>query len=284
MAKIKGPLMSLSASGTIADTFTFRTQRGAAVVHKKLTPRKTNSTEQAARQAIYAGICIAWRALDSAAKTGWELIGKSAGVTGFNAYMSSELIAAYNGGPTPPPTTYTTWDETNMGASLTLDSSKLVATFAGTGGSGYSVRTTKAIPTGKRLQWELSQSGDTWMYMYGGMINDTVDLTAGNYYLNQGAASICVRSYLGGFRGSDAATCTAPIVGDIITFGLDTTTRTLDVWINGTIAGESTVLPAGDLYAAVSIPDFGGGNCSCAANFGPTQTYPQLGYTQGIEM
>jgi len=100
MAKLTGPLMSLSASGTIADALTFRTQNGRAVVHKKMKPRLRQSQAQQERQAIYAGICSTWNTLSELEKSLWTAQGAFTNITGFNAYCSSELLAAYDAAPT----------------------------------------------------------------------------------------------------------------------------------------------------------------------------------------
>jgi hypothetical protein len=103
MAKITNPLHSITATGTVANTFTFRTQRGQAVVHHKMKSRILSSTTQQTRQAVYANICTLWNALDSGTKTYWGAIGKLTEITGFNAYCSDRLIAAY----APPAGPYT---------------------------------------------------------------------------------------------------------------------------------------------------------------------------------
>lgn len=99
MAKLVGPLFSQRASGTLANSFTFRTQRGQNVVHKKLQASSSDSVAQLERRAIYAGICSTWNTLDAPTKAAWVLTGKASGITGFNAYCSAELIAAYSASP-----------------------------------------------------------------------------------------------------------------------------------------------------------------------------------------
>lgn len=63
MAKVKGPLMSLSASGSVADTIVFSIWKGRPYVRELVTPSNPQTADQAAVRSILGGIAKAARAV-----------------------------------------------------------------------------------------------------------------------------------------------------------------------------------------------------------------------------
>ncbi len=97
MAKITGPLHSTNATGSLAGAITYRDSKGGAVAHKMPTASKSKTPAQLARRSNYAAACTSWNALPAQTKIEWALIGATRNISGFNAFISSQLQA-----PTPP--------------------------------------------------------------------------------------------------------------------------------------------------------------------------------------
>ena len=103
MAKVTGPLHSLTASGSIGGTLTMLRQFSTNIAKKKGRPGGTASAAQLARRAFYRQAAADWMALTVPQKAAWKPAGDARQVTAFNAYMSSRL-AEYS------PGTGTAWD------------------------------------------------------------------------------------------------------------------------------------------------------------------------------
>lgn len=97
MAKVKSPLMSLTASGTIGSTLTMLRQASRNIAKKKGRPGGQPSAAQLARRALYQARAASWHALTAPEKADWKLIGDARQITAFNAYMSAGIA-----GGTPP--------------------------------------------------------------------------------------------------------------------------------------------------------------------------------------
>jgi hypothetical protein len=108
MAKIIGPLCSISAAGSLGDTITFQSVHGRPVARRHASPTNTPTPSQAARRASYAAGVTAWHALTAEEVSAWRLAGSLKALTGFNAFISDWLL-------TPPPATSAIWDD---GASI----------------------------------------------------------------------------------------------------------------------------------------------------------------------
>jgi hypothetical protein len=93
MAKIKGPLMSLTASGSIAQTLTMLRQSGRNIAKRKSAPTGAPTTAQLERRAQYRARATGWSALSPTEQDGWRDIGAPRRITGFNAWMSAGLAA-----------------------------------------------------------------------------------------------------------------------------------------------------------------------------------------------
>lgn len=94
MARVTGPLMSMSASGTIANTLTFATTRGIPVVRSYAVPSNPNSFPQRVARAVmrYAG--EQWVAFDNATKALWADAAANSGIPGINYYQRQ--VMAWN--------------------------------------------------------------------------------------------------------------------------------------------------------------------------------------------
>ena len=94
MAKVKGPLLSLQASGTIADAITFSKWKGVATARAKSTPTNPNTTAQQTQRTAFSNAVASWQAQDAATHTTWNQRATALGLamSGFNLYVR-EYIA-----------------------------------------------------------------------------------------------------------------------------------------------------------------------------------------------
>ena len=95
MAKVTGPLLSLDASGSIANTMTFSRWKGRNYVRQRVIPTYTNTTLQAKVRALISDASIAWKSndtvgavvIDSAYKLAYEAVASGQAISGFNLFI-----------------------------------------------------------------------------------------------------------------------------------------------------------------------------------------------------
>lgn len=87
MSKLKAPLLSLEAHGTLADNLTFQKRSGSKFVRRKPTPTDPKSTAQLAQRDAYQRAASSWNDLTDAQKAAWNMRARPLRITGFNLYM-----------------------------------------------------------------------------------------------------------------------------------------------------------------------------------------------------
>jgi hypothetical protein len=97
MAKVSGPLHSISASGTVGNTLTMLRQFQTNIAKKKGKPGGAPSAQQLARRAYYRQASADWMALTPLEKSAWKPGADAKQITPFNAYMSARLAAFASG-------------------------------------------------------------------------------------------------------------------------------------------------------------------------------------------
>jgi len=110
MAKAKGPLMSIEASGSIKKTLTFSTWKGRNVVKNTPHPHNPKTDAQMGIRANFTGVVAAYKALSSPMKTLWVTEGDRTQITGLNAMMrvAQHNLQALKGIQQQPTTSSTT--------------------------------------------------------------------------------------------------------------------------------------------------------------------------------
>lgn len=110
MAKVNHPLFSNTAGGAIGRAIIFGRSTGSQIAKRWHQPAATVSAEQAARRAAYSALAVSWEALTTPQKAEWSAVGALSGITGFNAFISAQLLQ----NPPPKKSTWdggaTTWD------------------------------------------------------------------------------------------------------------------------------------------------------------------------------
>ena len=93
MAKVKGPLLSLSASGTIGDSMTFGKWKGVNTVRVKGTPTNPNTAAQLTQRTAFANAVASWKAQDQTTQTDWNNRVRAMGLnmSGFNLYTQQYI-------------------------------------------------------------------------------------------------------------------------------------------------------------------------------------------------
>lgn len=87
MAKVTGPLLSLSASGEFAGLMEFRTGTAGTVVTTVRSVRPPRSPAQAAQSQRFANAVSGWRDLSATQKADWKTRGAAYALTGWQYYL-----------------------------------------------------------------------------------------------------------------------------------------------------------------------------------------------------
>ena len=101
MAKIQGPLFSVSASGTIADTATYRATPRGAIAQMPPIPKTAANANQRRERARFALALLGWKALNETAKAQWEAAGLAFGMAAHKLYTKSYIDQRCQGTEVP---------------------------------------------------------------------------------------------------------------------------------------------------------------------------------------
>lgn len=88
MAKVKGPLFSVAASGKFNGVMEFRAGATQTTVHGPRAKGGPRSAAQLAQSLRFGNAVAAWKALDEAGKAAWKTAGAAAGMTGYQLFIS----------------------------------------------------------------------------------------------------------------------------------------------------------------------------------------------------
>ena len=91
MAKVKGPLLSMRASGTIAKTEVFATWRGIPYVRMHVIPQNPNTVEQQLTRGVFSWLNDLYRHLAANSLQPWDLHTIGRPFTPRNAFIKSNL-------------------------------------------------------------------------------------------------------------------------------------------------------------------------------------------------
>ena len=87
MVKVNGPMLSLSASGTIANTATFGTWKGRPYVRQRVVPTNPREPLQVAVRSMFRFLSQNWAAIGATPKASWDDRAEMRSISPFNAYM-----------------------------------------------------------------------------------------------------------------------------------------------------------------------------------------------------
>lgn len=88
MARVKGPLFSLDASGSVAKTITYSQWKGRNYVRQHVIPYNPSTATQVNVRAAMTLLVAQWQGESTESKDNWNEFGKTLELSGFNAYVS----------------------------------------------------------------------------------------------------------------------------------------------------------------------------------------------------
>lgn len=91
MGKLKQPLFSLGAHGSLGDALTYQERHQQTFVRKKPTPRQPSTLAQIYHQWDYQDYASLWHSLSAAEKQQYESDARRSRITGFNLWMRNSL-------------------------------------------------------------------------------------------------------------------------------------------------------------------------------------------------
>ncbi len=107
MVKLKGPLQSLSASGTVAKTITYSSWKGRPYVRNKPQPVDPKDPTQKSNRLLMEWLSQTWSTLSQNDRSTWTPIAAAQNMANYHAFIQENLIRfAYFAAPTRrfPPT------------------------------------------------------------------------------------------------------------------------------------------------------------------------------------
>jgi hypothetical protein len=91
MVKLAGPMMSLSASGTIGNAITFATSKGRPYARIRVIPANPKTGPQIGMRAMMRFLSQQWTELTTVQKATWEVRAKATNISPFNAYTAYNM-------------------------------------------------------------------------------------------------------------------------------------------------------------------------------------------------
>ncbi len=89
MVKLNGPVMSLTASGSLGGALVYATWKGRAYARTLVTPSNPKSGGQTGVRAMFAFLAQQWDGLGAPAKASWQILADQTTISPFNAFMSA---------------------------------------------------------------------------------------------------------------------------------------------------------------------------------------------------
>lgn len=93
MARVKGPLFSLDASGQVGEAIVYSQWKGINYVREYEIPSNPNTAGQINVRTAWSLLVSAWQALAPADQLAWDEYAEAFKMSGFNKYLSNGLKA-----------------------------------------------------------------------------------------------------------------------------------------------------------------------------------------------
>ena len=101
MVKVTAPLLSLAASGTIANAITYATWKGIKYGRLRVIPQNPKTAAQTAQRTLFSNAVLGWHAEDAPSKAEWEAAASGTAMSGFNYYVQQYIAAGDDPGSPP---------------------------------------------------------------------------------------------------------------------------------------------------------------------------------------
>jgi len=86
MAKITGPLLSLTASGKIAERLVFSLRKSGQQVRFQKGQKDVITVSRQSQRGVYLSAVLAWKSLSDLSKIEWISAAKNLELTGYNLF------------------------------------------------------------------------------------------------------------------------------------------------------------------------------------------------------
>ena len=93
MAKPTGPLLSLGASGTIADTLTYSKWKGRPYIRTRVIPANPQTTEQTKTRNAFSWASDQWKNAPTLGRATWDRFAQGQVLSGRNAFIGRQTNA-----------------------------------------------------------------------------------------------------------------------------------------------------------------------------------------------
>lgn len=93
MARVSGPLMSMSASGTVGKALTFGKWKGRPWVREWFIPENPKTVKQVNIRTALTLLIAEWQGEDEPTKTKWDAYAEPFKMAGVNKYVSKGMLA-----------------------------------------------------------------------------------------------------------------------------------------------------------------------------------------------
>lgn len=91
MVRLKGPALSLAASGTAADAVTFSNWKGKSYLKRRSVPSNPNTPAQHVYRIYMTWLNTAWSTLSNSDKATWQPLATASDVAPFSAFLSENI-------------------------------------------------------------------------------------------------------------------------------------------------------------------------------------------------
>lgn len=95
--KLTGPMMSMSASGSIGGVLTFATNKGRAYARTLVKPSNPKSNLQNAVRAMFTFLSQIWKTIDPGDQASWQALADQTKISPFNAFVKSNQNSVKTG-------------------------------------------------------------------------------------------------------------------------------------------------------------------------------------------
>lgn len=96
MVKLRGPLLSLDASGSLADAITYSKWKGRHYARQRVIPTNPQSGAQTGRRAMLSFLSKQWDGFSASDQATWQSIADDLVVDPFHAYLSENMKHWHN--------------------------------------------------------------------------------------------------------------------------------------------------------------------------------------------
>jgi len=91
LTKVKNPLLSFKAHGSLADAITLQDRGSGTMARRKPLPTDPRTLPQVYQRWLYEDYAELWHTLTPAEQDAWNRLARRKKITGFNFYMSTQL-------------------------------------------------------------------------------------------------------------------------------------------------------------------------------------------------